>query len=87
MNLPGSGECGKACMETHRSYFHLNLAPTKVPNGSYFVLGDTTMRSIDSLTLGPLAADRIIGRVVGSTGRPDRADQSRNDQLGLHFNP
>ena len=38
-----------------------SLPPTRIPKGSYFVLGDNRDDSIDSRRYGPLKADRIVG--------------------------
>ncbi|MBB6673844.1 signal peptidase I [Cohnella nanjingensis] len=75
INRPGTGECGEACQRTAKSIFHMNAAERKIPEDAYFVLGDTAMRGNDSLVFGPLAADRVIGRVVGSTGKADGAQR------------
>lgn len=40
-----------------------NLAPTMVPPGSYFVLGDNRGGSSDSRSWGPVPLDKIVGKV------------------------
>jgi signal peptidase I len=44
-----------------------SLAPLVVPGGQYFVLGDNRDESVDSRVFGMVAADQIIGRVIGVT--------------------
>lgn len=48
------------------------LAPTVIPNGNYFVLGDNRNSSPDSHIWGTLSQDRIIGQVVGVVCPPER---------------
>ncbi len=50
---------------------HYRLAPTVIPNGTYFVLGDNRNSSPDSHIWGPLSQDRIIGQVVGVVCPPE----------------
>ncbi|WP_272868145.1 S26 family signal peptidase [Paenibacillus lautus] len=38
-----------------------------IPNDHYFVMDDNWWRGVDSRHFGPLAADRIEGKVVGVT--------------------
>jgi signal peptidase I len=45
---------------TDATYF----GPVRVPTGAVFVLGDNRPDSIDSRVFGPVALNRIVGRVV-----------------------
>ena len=69
-----------------------SLPPTKIPEDSYFVLGDNRDDSVDSRRYGPVKADRIIGLGVAvvyplgraglleSAGASVRIGQSRQPQ-------
>jgi signal peptidase I len=55
--------------EANKKYFHeyynQNKKQISVPQDSYYVLGDTSGRSIDSLTFGSLSKNLILGKVLG----------------------
>ena len=56
------------------------LAPTEVPKGRLFVMGDSREKSVDSREFGPIVSEDVIGRVAvvwisfgaGSTLRTER---------------
>ncbi len=41
-----------------------NIAPQRVPRGTYFVMGDNRSDSYDSRYFGPIKASSIVGRVI-----------------------
>lgn len=45
----------------------LYAAEIPVPAGHVYVLGDNRGPSVDSLTYGPVAEDRLVGRVLGTS--------------------
>jgi signal peptidase I len=55
--------------EANKKYFHeyynQNKKQITVPQDSYYVLGDTTGRSLDSQTFGFLSKNLILGKVLG----------------------
>lgn len=53
--------------ESDRDLFQTPMKKTKIPNDHYFVMDDNWWRGVDSRHFGPLAADRIKGKVVGVT--------------------
>jgi signal peptidase I len=55
---PQSGEIGAT-----------KIARTKVPQGSYFVLGDNRMNSCDSRVFGAIPDSSIVGKVIATTAR------------------
>jgi signal peptidase I len=48
------------------------FGPVRVPHGTVFVMGDDRGDSVDSRQFGPVARDRIIGRVVARIWPPSR---------------
>jgi len=50
-----------------------SMPPTPVPSGHVFVMGDNRDDSADSHLWGPLAAERITGRVLCTHWPPNRA--------------
>lgn len=53
-------EAGKLC--------RARVMQMTIPAGQLFVMGDSEM-SVDSRTLGPMAAAEVVGRVVAAPGR------------------
>ena len=45
------------------------IARTKIPQGSYFVMGDNRMNSCDSRAFGPIAESSVVGKVVATIAR------------------
>ncbi len=41
------------------------IAPTTIPAGDYFLMGDNRLHTCDSRSLGPVPASSIVGKVVG----------------------
>ena len=48
------------------------LPPEKIPDDSYFVMGDNRSQSCDSRVWGPLARDNLIGKVFAVYWPPKR---------------
>jgi signal peptidase I len=42
----------------------LYFGPVTVPEGDYFMLGDSRSRSIDSRSFGPVRQDAVMGRMI-----------------------
>ncbi|MCM3746120.1 signal peptidase I [Paenibacillus pasadenensis] len=57
--------CDEACQKTYRDFFNTSIKELTVPNGFIFVISDNSISGYDSLTLGPLSVDQVIGKVVG----------------------
>jgi len=45
------------------------IALTKIPQGSFFVMGDNRMNSCDSRTFGPIPESSVIGKVEATIAR------------------
>lgn len=60
------------------------LAPTKIPDGTYFLMGDNRGNSLDSRYFGPVPKDRILGvvRMVYLSIEPE-SDAIRWNRFGL----
>jgi signal peptidase I len=48
------------------------FGPQKVPQGSYFMMGDNRSQSCDSREWGPVARDHLIGKVFATYWPPNR---------------
>lgn len=44
------------------------MPPRRIPEGSYFLMGDNRMNSEDSRTFGPVPAERIVGKIQAGYG-------------------
>ncbi|WP_219835164.1 signal peptidase I [Paenibacillus sp. R14(2021)] len=62
--------CPAACVKTMKAIFSKSIPEMIIPEGSVYVLGDTSDRSLDSALFGPLSAVHVLGKVVGATGKP-----------------
>jgi signal peptidase I len=51
--------------ETNKQIYQINKPETKIPDGSYFVVGDDWSRSHDSKEFGPILKSIIKGKVLG----------------------
>jgi signal peptidase I len=56
-----------------------NMAPVRVPEGSYFVMGDNRNQSQDSRVLGPIPGDLIVGRAFLTWWPRDRLGLAPNE--------
>ena len=54
-----------------------DLAPTAVPEGSIYVLGDNRAQSDDSRAFGPVPVESVIGRATLVVWPPTRAQRLR----------
>jgi signal peptidase I len=45
------------------------IAPTKIPQGRYFVMGDNRTNACDSRAFGPIAESSVVGKVVATIAR------------------
>ncbi len=55
---PANGELGTS-----------RIAPTKIPPGSYFVMGDNRTNTCDSRVFGSIPESSVVGKVVATIAR------------------
>ena len=55
-----------------------DMAPVRIPPGAYFVMGDNRNHSQDSRVLGPIPADRIVGKAFLTWWPRDRFGPAPN---------
>jgi signal peptidase I len=51
--------------EANKQIYEINKPETKIPDGSFFVVGDDWSRSHDSKEFGPISKNIIKGKVLG----------------------
>ena len=68
------GDLPHAVMIHEGAHCRPTFAPTKVPKGSYFLMGDNRNESFDSRFFGPVLRSQIVGRatVVAASVDPER---------------
>ncbi|QHW31625.1 signal peptidase I [Paenibacillus rhizovicinus] len=62
--------CPKDCQATMKAFYHQTVPELTVPEGTVYVLADTSERGWGSNYFGPLKLDLVLGKVIGSTGQP-----------------
>ncbi len=64
--------CDENCVERYLDYFDSNVKEITLSEHEIFVLGDNSIRSIDSRTFGPLQINLVVGKVLGYQEKGER---------------